>query len=41
MGIGGNDHDNKLVENRKKETKDGLNKFVYQYFLIFQMGFRK
>ena len=36
--LGGNDHDNKLVENRKKETKDGLNKFGIPIFLNLPDG---
>ena len=36
--LGGNNDDNKLVENRKKETQDGLNKFGIPLFLNLPDG---
>ena len=36
--LGGNDDENKLVENRKKETQDGLNKLGVPFFLNIPDG---
>ena len=36
--LGGNNNDNKLVENRKQETQDGLNKLGIPLFLNLPDG---